>query len=238
MHSSRLPMDSRGVRPQDPAGSSGPEGRTNYLSENRPPFLDLLSVDPDGAMRQLHEFVHRLLFAFPPAVFRALSRADRDEMPGRLLLHLCDEDFKRLRSFRTRGVPFSHWLLCIARNMARDMIQRSRWETSRFVSERQSDAQESVATAGDTAPQSDHTPESVAMFSGALDKVVEVIRSMERKCQLLLLGSAYEMSPKELAWLLGWPASWSAKASDDRRYCRSRLRALLRERGLAPEELL
>ncbi len=205
---------------------------TDPLSEARPRFLDLLDSDPEQAFRELHEFVHRVLGAFPPSVLAALPAADREEMPGRILLHLCDEGFRRLRSYRDRGVPFAHWLLCIARNMARDLLAKSHRERGRSVALPGQVKDEELSTGNGPHGGAASSPEEEAFFNRAVEKVIDVISRMDRKCRILLLGSAHELSPKDLARLLGWPEGWNAKVSDDRRYCRNKLRDLVRQEGL------
>jgi DNA-directed RNA polymerase specialized sigma24 family protein len=228
---------------QEAAGAQGHDGCRGPTTENGldplsqewPTFLDLLSSDPGELFRRLHGFIHRLLGASPPAIFAALPKEDREEMPGQILLHLCGEDFRRLRTYRARGVPFAHWLIRIASNMARDMIDKNQRERRRrqpLDPGTDGIGDDPVVLTGESRLLSGRSPEKEALLNRLLDRVFEAIQRMDRKCQLLLLGSAHELSPKELAWLMGWPSNWNVKASDDRRYCRSKLRDLLVEKGV------
>jgi hypothetical protein len=49
-------------------------------------------------------------------------------------------------------------------------------------------------------------------------------------------GAADGYKPRELTRLLGWPADWNKKASDDLRECRKRLRQSLAAAGIDPGE--
>ena len=71
-----------------------------------------------------------------------------------------------------------------------------------------------------------------------LYKWQEGLQQMGDKCRVLVQGAAEGYKPRELTRLLGWPADWNKKASDDLRECRRQLKRLLEDSGLESTELL
>jgi hypothetical protein len=69
---------------------------------------------------------------------------------------------------------------------------------------------------------------------GLLDTILECIARMDTTCRTLLLGSAYELRPRELTGLLGWPKDQNQRAADHLYECRRRLVKLLRQQGIDP----
>ncbi len=194
-----------------------------------PSFLNGLDGNSARAFRDFYNFAWRLLTLSPPRALRDLSPQDREDVISEIILHCLKDDARVLRTYSNHGRPFARWLLVVAQCKAVDCIRRLRPPQAGDAPAK--DYEQPVA---DDAP----SPEAVAIARKNLERVYRSIREMEPNCQLLLLGSAAGYRPRELACLLGWPATWGKKASDSLRYCRSRLKALLEREGVDWQELV
>jgi DNA-directed RNA polymerase specialized sigma24 family protein len=177
----------------------------------------------------LYRYAARLLKICPPSIYLALTPARREDVLHDLMLHCCRDDFRVLRRYRDRGRPFAAWLQLVTRNLLLD-----RWRTDRLATavplESDDDDRPDVVVP-DPAPGADRELDGRRLLDAARD----AMQRLSAECRLLLQGAAEGLKPRQLVRLMGWPADWNKKASDDLRACRGRLRKLLQDRGLAPE---
>ncbi len=142
-----------------------------------------------------------------------------------VILSCREKDFQVLRRYHDKGRPFAAWFMSVARNRIIDLLRSQRGLSSgAALIAAPLPSEESHA---DPSP----LPDERVWASQLLDGVTRCIGKLGLTCQLLLEGSADGMAPRQLTHLLGWPANWNKKASDDLRACRKRLLELLREEG-------
>ena len=214
-----------------PQPSPGHHPSASQLGSSCPDFLERLASDPEACFTGCYAFIRNLLRICPPSVLRNLTPDRRDDMAHDLVLHCCKDDFRVLRRYQDRGRPFAAWLQLVARNRFLDSVRREQ-------------KVHMVALDGDpdAEPLQVPDPTATARVDGSVDretlltKVRQALDILSDKCRLLVQGAADGYKPRELVKLLGWPADWNKKASDDLRECRRRLRLLLVDQGMDPGE--
>lgn len=184
-----------------------------------PPFLTCLDSEPNRAWEEFYDFAWKLLVSHPPPVFRDLSQESRDDLISEIVLDCRANNFRLLRTYENRGLPFSAWLARIAKNRAIDH-QRHLDVAARLN--------------GSLPAPSAEPPERTAESRQLLDAVRECMRQLGQRCRLLLEAAADEFKPAEIAVLLGLPRQEGKRISDSLRACRKNLKELLRKRGFEP----
>ncbi len=216
-----------GVARQQPSATGQESG--SRLGASWPDFIEQLDSDPERCFAGLYSFAKDLLRICPPAALRGLTRDLREDVVHDLVLHCCKDDFRVLRSYRDRGRPFAAWLQLVVRNRFLDTVRREK--RANVVS---------LDDDPDSTPLQVPDPEATARVDGGvdrdmiLDKVRAALTVLTDKCRLLVQGAADGYKPRELVRLMGWPADWNKKASDDLRECRKNLRRLLAADGIDP----
>jgi len=201
-----------------------PEPRTQPVHELDSPwpvFLDLLDSDPRRALEGLHVFAWKLSEARPPSVLRRLPLVDRQDRVADLVLSCCQDNFRKLRSYRNVGKPFAAWLATVITHQVLDWLksQRPLDELTDLVA----------------APHADPPAMLSARVTESLHKC---LGCMSEKCRIYLACTADGMKPRDIALLLRLPEHENKRVSDDLRHCMKRLRALLIAQGVDPEEVL
>ena len=198
-----------------------PPDRGHDLLASFPDFLGELDRDPELAWSRFHVFAWKLLSAHPPLVFRELPKESREEIISDIVLACREDDFRLLRGYEDRGVPFAAWVARLARNRALDCRRHDE------VVHRHREA----ALVADTLPPLP-PPDEAAGNRQLLEAVREAIRRLGVRCRLLIEAAADELKPVEIARLLGNPVEDNKKISDALRACRRTLRQMLRRQGL------
>jgi len=178
-----------------------------------PEFLNLLESDPKGALDGFYRLACNSIGSVPPRPVRGLSKQDFEDFFHDFVGVCCEKRFRKLRKYANRGRPFAGWLYVVAHNYALDWIAKT--GRPREVP-------------GDY--ESEVNPDTG--LSTLVDTVREAMRTLSEKCRLLLKLAAEEYTPKEMALAMGWSASDNAKASDDLRFCRRKLREVLTQSGV------
>jgi DNA-directed RNA polymerase specialized sigma24 family protein len=135
-----------------------------------------------------------------------------------------------LRTYSDRGRPFAVWFLILARNKILDHLRAKGNIPGDPIEEGSGGIGAKLA---DTKPAPDQTIDVLRV----LTVVREVLAALGDVCRILIEGAAEGYRPRELVQLLGWKAEDNKKVSDSLRYCRTKLRAALRERGVGEDEL-
>lgn len=196
------------------------------VGQGRPAFLDDLTRDRDRAFRDFYSFAWKLLTVSPPGTFRDLCAADREALISDVIFHCVKDDFRVLRTYR--GGSFAGWLLAIARNRTLDDFRRrARRKEAPFPSD-DPEEEEPRRQIQSREPLQDQRTE----WSEYLECARHCISAMSRKCQILLWASGEGLRPQEIQCLLGSGPGSNKAISDDLRYCRERLKALLLKEGL------
>ncbi len=201
------------------------------LGATWPGFLDLLDSDPELAFELFYAFTVKLLKIGPPRVFLSVDQSRRQDLLHDVILHCCREDFRVLRQYTDRGRPFAAWLQLVTRNKVLDFLRADRHSAALPLDGDEEDGPEIPVP--DTAPGADLQIDR----HRTLELVRAALAKLSDACRILIQGAAEGYKPRELTRLMGWPADWNKKASDDLRECRKRLRKLLADMGLSPEEL-
>lgn len=185
-----------------------------------PHFLELLDTDPRRALEGLHVFAWKLFESRPPAIMRKLDPAERQDRIADLVLSCCRDDFRKIRSYRDVGKPFSAWLGIVLCRQVLDWMR-----TQRPVIELRD-----AIGAIEPAPQPGISDRVLGCLNRCLGQMTE-------KCRLYLACFAEGMKPKEVALLLRLPPGDNKRVSDDLRHCLNRLRAMLVSEGIDLEEV-
>ncbi len=211
-----------------------PEFDVDILRQATPSFIACLEQNPARAFREFYAFAWKLLRAFPPPAMRGFSVDDRDDLIAEVILHCVKNDMRVLRSYRDMGHAFASWLLVVAQYKALDLLrsQSSPWRPSlRLEPDGTGSAPPPVHARG-------ARPDELAISRRNFELVMRIVREMAPEDQILLLASAEGYPPRDLVRLLGRPAEQAKKVSDDLRYCRKRLKRLLKTKaGLDWREL-
>jgi DNA-directed RNA polymerase specialized sigma24 family protein len=204
------------------------------LDQPWPGFLDRLDSAPGAAFGEFYAFAWRLLTSHPPAVLRSLPLADRGELVSEVILHCWRNECRVLRTYRNRDIPFSRWLLMVARHKTLDSIKARERRPATDPSQCPGAEDANRGPLIDPAP----SVETQLIIRQNLELVHRCILQMGHNCQLLLLGNASGLKPREMTRLLGWPSEAGKKVSDSLRYCRQKLKESLRQEGLDWREMI
>ncbi len=185
-----------------------------------PAFLDLLDEDPRRALEGFHVFAWKLSESRPPAILRSLDSADQQDRIAELVLSCSRDEFRKLRRYQNVGKPFAAWLTTVLDRQVRDWLRRQRPVD---------DLTENL-NAWDAASSPELPNRVIECLNRCMDR-------MSPKCRLYLVCFADGMKPKEIALLLKLPEGDNKRVSDDLRHCIRRLRDLLTEAGVRPEEV-
>jgi RNA polymerase sigma factor (sigma-70 family) len=215
---------------RDPVRNSSPTDGVE-LGDAWPSFLDHLDRAPDRAFQGFYRFIHRLMAVCPPRVYLSIHPSQRDDLLHDIILHCCRDDFRVLRRYADRGKPFSAWLQLVARNKVLDFLRAER-QAAAVPLETDDDERPDIVVVDD-GPAADQQLDRQRI----LGLVREGMQRLTSDCRLLIQAAAEGYKPREITRLMGWPADWNKKASDDLRACRQRLRGVLGALGLDPDEL-
>jgi DNA-directed RNA polymerase specialized sigma24 family protein len=186
-----------------------------------PDFLDHMDRDPGRALGGLHTFAWKLFRVRPPAILRSLPEHDREDRIADLVLSCCRDDFRKLRQYQRVGKPFSAWLTVVFAHQIFDWIRSQRpWV----------EIPDSLQHPG---VGQDHMlpPRVVHCLHRCLSR-------LSPKCQTYLACLADGMKPREIVLVLQLPKEDNKRVSDDLRNCAGRLRELLLQEGIDPEQVL
>ncbi len=197
----------------------GVERQRHELEDPWPAFLDCLDTDPDRCWVELHRFVHRLVAAYPPPVYRDRPKEFREDAVNAMVLRFCEDDFRILRTYRRGRVPFAFWVRRSLVNRMRDEYRRER--TALVHAERSA-----------TAPSFFGVDD--VYYRRVLDGVRECVGTMKPGSRLYLQLAADGFKPAEMVRLLGLEAGQGKAVSDRLRYCRRLLRECLETKGFGP----
>lgn len=211
-----------------------PEFDVDILHQTRPSFIACLEQNPARAFREFYTFAWKILRAFPPPALRTLRADDRDDLIAEIILHCVKDDMRVLRRYDDLGYPFANWLLVVAQFRAIDLLRRpsSPWRPTVRL--------DPGGPAGGPSPPRDRgtLPDELAISRKNLELVMSIVREMAPQDQIILIASAEGYPPRDLVRLLGRPPEDAKKVSDSVRYCRRRLKKLLKTRaGLDWREL-
>ncbi len=196
------------------------------LQEPWPSFLNYLDADPMRAGREFCEFALKFFTAINPRFLHSFNSSERSDAKQEICLHCISDDFRVLRQYRLINRGFGSWFYVIAHNKAMDLLRKS----GRTVKVLESSSKSAGQSAATTEPALN--PHGALVSMDRLRVVVSVIRKMDEYCQLLLRMGADELTPIEMTRILRWRLDKAKKISDDLRYCREKLRGLLRQVGV------
>jgi DNA-directed RNA polymerase specialized sigma24 family protein len=179
----------------------------------RPPFLELLDRDPDEAFRQFYEYTKVQLNALPPLPVRALPAEDRQDVLHDVVYHCVRDDFRVLRKYREQGYPFGGWLYVVAHRESLAYLRRK-----------------GIIASYDETPDRGCQPD--ADYRRLVDRVRAVLIDLKEYCRRLLLLSADEYTPLEIARVMGLPAEENKRIADQIRECRRQLKGRLEREGV------
>jgi RNA polymerase sigma factor (sigma-70 family) len=200
----------------------------------RPSFLDLLDRDRDEAFKQFYCFVMAAFRWRLPVPLRGLSEEDRQDFLHDTILHCVKDDFRVLRMYVPRGKSFAGWLYMVFTNRCRDLLRTAEMRVSKVpihADEEGRSVESRLADPGGLPDAQVENAETVSLINKALEGIGQ-------KCRLLLEMAADGLKPKQMARLLGLAEDQNKKVADDLRYCRERLRKLIRRMGLDLGEVL
>jgi len=203
----------------------------DILEQAAPAFLQLLDSDPEQGFAEFYRLARALLTVSPPRVMWQVPADKREDQIHDIILHCCRDDFRVLRRYQDRGKAFAAWFMLVARNKILDHLRSK--DSDSGVPLAEEDSENPGVVLRDGTPLADAQTEQRQI----IELVREALQMMSDKCRILIEGAAEGYRPRELTKLLGWPADQNKKASDDLRECRKRLRRLLGEQGLDPEQL-
>ena len=185
-----------------------------------PGFLDYIDREPRKALEGLHVFAWKLFETRPPSILRGLDRSDRQDRIADLVYSCARDGFRKLRTYRNAGRPFSGWLTTVLVNQVLDGL-RSRRPSEELT--------ESLGGPDEDPP--------VILSNWLQERLKRCFDRMSERCQLYLACLADGLRPREIAELLQLPPSDNKSISDDLRYCLRRLREMLLQEGVNPEEV-
>lgn len=192
-----------------------------------PSFLDRLDTDPKAAQIDFYRFLEWTLNRVPPEPMRSLCKEQQEDVKQEVFLHCIQEDCRVLRQYVNRGKPFAAWLYTVARNVCVDHIRKKKprkEEVSIHEGSNGTGLENILANPADVLKR-----QVIARYIPIVKKMIE---RLDEHCRILLEMAADEFTPKEMALVLGLPASQNKKISDDLRYCREKLRKRLAEAGI------
>lgn len=193
--------------------------REHPLRQVKPDFLDRLDDDRDEAWKGFYEFGWKLLESSPPRVLSGLDPDARREAISHVLHRCAENDFRVLRRYRPRGIPFAVWLRRVASNHVNDGLRRE--------GRRQVPLDDRHVEAPDLRPDPARDHESREL----LEAVQRALAELSEKCRLLLEAAADGLRPRQMTSLLGLPAHQNKKVGDQLRECRRTLERRLRRDG-------
>ncbi|MEZ5357506.1 MAG: sigma-70 family RNA polymerase sigma factor [Candidatus Zixiibacteriota bacterium] len=153
---------------------------------------------------------------------------DKKEFLHELIISLLENQFKKLKSYVDRGLPFSAWLTVVISNKCRD-FQRSKYREKSTV------LIPSVIDASEYADQlhsKELTPFEKTAYQTLLAAVKTAMAALPEHCRLMLEMAAEETSFADMQKLLGPQWNDTKKIYDDLRYCRKRLKETLANNGV------
>jgi len=171
-----------------------------------------------------------LLLACPPTALRRAPAAMHEDLIHDVVVHCCTNDFRVLRTYRGQSSSFAAWFSFVARNRILDYWRKEKLELQPSSN---LDPQELLARQPANLSAVDHD----VWAREVLTTTARCLTKLSPTCQVLLKGASEGLTPKQLTRLLGWPAQRNKKASDDLRACRDRLRRLLSQEGIDPQEI-
>ncbi len=192
---------------------------STHASDKWPGFLDLLDSEPGKALDEFYRLASGTIARVPPRPVRGLAKQAFEDFFHDFVLACCKGRFRKLKQYRDRGRPFAGWLYVVAHNFALDWLARldQPMENTNFA--------ETAGVSGNG-------------LAHLVQNVQQAISTLSEKCRLLLKLAAEEYTPKEMTLAMGWPEDQNAKASNDLRYCRRKLRQILADSGVDIEEEL
>jgi RNA polymerase sigma factor (sigma-70 family) len=188
-------------------------GPGHPLDDPSPAFLDLLDSDPEKAKAAFCDFAYRLLRVCRPRYFALLPVDQHEDAIQEILLHCIQNDCHVLRCYRPEGRAFAAWFMTVASNKARDI-----WRARKADRERPIDEVPEISLRNPDPPPGDPLLEK---------RLLDCLNGMGEKCRVLLTLFLEEFKPAEMAevaaQLLKLEHFTNRQASDDLRYCKSRL---------------
>lgn len=186
-----------------------------------PGFLDLIDRDPTRALEGLHTFAWKLFQVRQPATLRTLPEHDREDRIANLVLSCCQDDFRKLRQYRNVGKPFAAWLTVVLARQVSDWRRAHRpWDEL-----------------PDSLPHPGSGPDRM-LSPRVVECLHRCLALLSKKCQNYLACLADGMRPREIVLLYHLPKEDNARVSDDLRHCARRLREMLLQEGIDPEQVL
>lgn len=199
----------------------------HMLNDPWPSFFDFIDSNPRKSGDAFCAEALKYMDQCQPYFLRMFPPEEWSDVKHEICLHFIDNNLRVLRKYRRSEKGFGAWFYVTAYNRARDVL-RQRKRNSR-ASEWSGRAQADDPPGGETVV----IPVSPSQEArGELSKVLQVIKSMDQYCQLLLRFGAQEFKPQEIARALSWPVHKAKKISDDLSYCREKLVRLLNDGGI------
>lgn len=190
---------------------STPRTGANLLNQSWPAFLDLLDTDSHSAQEGLWDFLYRLLIVRPPGVYARCRLEVREDVRQDVFLRLCEANFRRLRTYRDCGRPFSGWL-------AQVIYRRTIDEVTSQLPDVELNPDKEI---GDTGEEHLCTQQ-------VLDRVRRLIQELPAQHRRILYLSTDGLKPREIAPLMGLD---NKTVSEKLRHARNRLKQLLDREG-------
>jgi RNA polymerase sigma factor (sigma-70 family) len=192
-----------------------------------PEFLELLDSDRGKAFDGFYRFfAFPLLREKPPRVMRTVISLSMGyeflDALNDFVLHCVENDFQVLRGYKDQGKPFTRWLYKTARNFFVDKLRIIKTQP---------------VTVGvdpeklETLKLRNPTQVERLSWSERLYIVRKIIDQMDTRCRQLLVLAGREFRPKEIARLLEGAEDKNKKVSDNLRYCRKKLKQMLKDQG-------
>jgi DNA-directed RNA polymerase specialized sigma24 family protein len=181
----------------------------------------LIDEDPRRAAEGFHTFTWKLLRSNPPPQLRRLPVEDQEDVIAELVTHCIVDDFRVLRAYRDRGVPFAGFVAVAANRRATSRLREIANDRNRHL--RVDNPTPTGLTLAERIPDPTAGADERVDANVQLERVLACLSALNERCQILIQGAAEGRKPKDLVFLLGWSPSSNKKASDALRECRKTL---------------
>lgn len=217
------------------AGGRTQMPNTDPWGDPSPPFLAKLDSDPVRAKAEFCEFSAAFLTAHPPpALVRLGDYGSRQGFIWEFNERMCADDFRRLRTYENRGLPFAGWLWVSASNWFRDELEKYTRPERLTVAESQLQRPDGAPIPTEEFPDPGKSPEERAREDELRRRIGRALLKLRPLCIRLLWLDSLGYRPREMqkdVQQLGMGTLTNVQISERLRACKAHLKNLLIEGG-------
>jgi RNA polymerase sigma factor (sigma-70 family) len=193
------------------------------FSEQIPEFLTHLDSNRELAVAGFQRFAATLFEQAPPPNYFRVPPDDREDVVSEVILHCIDDDCAKLRKYQPRaGCAFAGWFAVVATRKITDFLRQRRRRDPEV------DTDELPDGYGNPGPPD---PEQIAIKNELERMFLSALRSIGRRCRLLLRLKVLEFKNREIVEVLRLPKDQNKAIGNQVLECRKKLIRELRETG-------